>query len=33
MKFKKINGGCLVLIALSIWFGAIWLLCRWLVGG
>lgn len=20
MKFKKVNGGCLVLIALSIWF-------------
>lgn len=33
MKFKKINGGCLVLIALSVWFSAIWLLCRWLVGG
>lgn len=32
MKFRKVNGGCLVLIALSIWFGAIWLLCRWLVG-
>lgn len=33
MKFKRINGGCLVLIALSVWFGSIWLLCRWLVGG
>lgn len=32
MKFKKVNGGCLVLIALSIWFAAIWALCKALLG-
>lgn len=32
MKFKKVNGGCLVTVLLLLWFAAMWTLCKVLLG-